>query len=75
MSTPAPSHASSRTTPSTARDSVLKELVITDTVPLPPEKRLPVITVLSVAELFAGAIERIHEGRVRRGAFSLTSAF
>jgi ribose-phosphate pyrophosphokinase len=44
-------------------NSVFKELVITDTVPLPPEKRLPVITVLSVAELFAGAIERIHEGR------------
>ena len=43
-------------------NSVLKELVITDTIPLPPEKRLPVITVLSVAELFAGAIQRIHEG-------------
>jgi ribose-phosphate pyrophosphokinase len=43
--------------------SVLKELVITDTIPLPPEKRLPTITVLSVAELFAGAIVRIHEGR------------
>src|SRR5262245_34143948 len=33
-------------------NSVLKELVLTDTIPLPPEKRLPVITVLSVAELF-----------------------
>jgi ribose-phosphate pyrophosphokinase len=43
--------------------SILKELVLTDTVPLPPEKRLPVITVLSVAELFAGAIERIHDGK------------
>jgi ribose-phosphate pyrophosphokinase len=43
--------------------SILKELVITDTIPLPPEKRLPIITVLSVAELFAGAIVRIHEGR------------
>jgi len=44
-------------------NSIVKELVITDTIPLPPEKRLPVITVLSVAELFAGAIERIHEGK------------
>jgi ribose-phosphate pyrophosphokinase len=44
-------------------NSILKELVITDTVPLPREKQLPVITVLSVAELFAGAIERIHEGK------------
>jgi len=39
------------------------ELVVTDTIPQPPEKHLPIITVLSVAELFAGAIERIHEGR------------
>jgi ribose-phosphate pyrophosphokinase len=43
--------------------SNLRELVITDTVPLPPEKQSPVITVLSVAELFAGAIERIHDGK------------
>ncbi len=43
--------------------SDIRELVVTDTVPLPPEKHLPNITVLSVAELFAGAIERIHEGR------------
>jgi ribose-phosphate pyrophosphokinase len=45
------------------RGSMIKELVLTDTVPLPPEKYLPTITVLSVAELFAGAITRIHEGR------------
>ena len=44
-------------------NSDLKELVLTDTVPLPPEKQSPIITVLSVAELFAGAIERIHEGK------------
>jgi ribose-phosphate pyrophosphokinase len=41
----------------------LCELVLTDTLPLPPEKHLSRITVLSVAELFAGAIMRIHEGR------------
>jgi ribose-phosphate pyrophosphokinase len=41
----------------------LSELAVTDTLPLPPEKHLSRITVLSVAELFAGAIERIHEGR------------
>jgi ribose-phosphate pyrophosphokinase len=45
------------------RASELRELVLTDTIPLPPEKRLPIITPLSVAELFAGAIRRIHEGR------------
>ena len=43
--------------------SVIKQLVITDTVPLPPEKRIPQIVQCSVAELFAGAIARIHEGR------------
>jgi ribose-phosphate pyrophosphokinase len=45
------------------RDAPIKELVLTDTIPLPEEKRLPQFTVLSVAELFAGAITRIHEGR------------
>ncbi len=43
--------------------SIARELVIADTIPLPPEKRRPRIVQLSVAELFAGAIERIHESR------------
>lgn len=41
--------------------SPLKELVVTDTVPLPPERRIQKIKVLSVAPLFAEAIRRIHE--------------
>jgi ribose-phosphate pyrophosphokinase len=45
------------------RSAEIAELVLTDTLPLPPHKRLPNITVLSVAGLLAGAIERIHEGR------------
>jgi ribose-phosphate pyrophosphokinase len=45
------------------RGSGITELVLTDTLPLPAEKHLPNITVLSVSELLAGAIERIHEGR------------
>ncbi len=44
-------------------ESPIKELVITNTVPLPPEKRIDKITVLSIAPLFAQAIRRIHEGR------------
>jgi ribose-phosphate pyrophosphokinase len=40
--------------------SDLEELVITNSVPLPPEKRLPKIHVLSVAPLLAEAIRRIH---------------
>src|SRR5215469_13808725 len=42
------------------RNSGLRELILSDTVPLPPDKRLPFMTVFSVAELFAGAIIRIH---------------
>ena len=41
----------------------IKELVLLDTIPLPPEKRLPNMTILSVAPLFAEAIERIYEDR------------
>ncbi|MBX5452103.1 MAG: ribose-phosphate pyrophosphokinase [Thermogemmatispora sp.] len=45
------------------REAEIKEIVVTDTIPLPDEKRLPNMTILSVAELFAGAISRIHENR------------
>ena len=41
----------------------IKGIVITDSIPLAEHKRLPNITVLSIAELFAGAISRIHDGR------------
>ena len=43
--------------------SELRELIVADTVPLSEDKRLPIITQLSVAELLAGAITRIHEDR------------
>jgi ribose-phosphate pyrophosphokinase len=41
----------------------IAEIVTTDTVPIPPEKRLPNMRVLSVAPLFAEAIRRIHVGK------------
>ena len=44
-------------------DAPIKEIVITDSIPLPEHKRLPNMTVLSVAELFSGAISRIHNER------------
>ncbi len=44
-------------------ESSIKELVVTDTIPLTPEKRLPKVTVLSVAPLLGEAIQRIHTGR------------
>lgn len=42
--------------------SSLKELVITDTVPIPSEKRHEKIVVLSLAPLIGEAIRRIHTG-------------
>lgn len=40
----------------------IDEIVVTDTVPIPSDKRLPNMTVLSVAPLLAEAIRRIHVG-------------
>ena len=44
-------------------NSPIKEIIVTDSIPLPEHKRIPNMTVLSIAELFAGAISRIHDGR------------
>jgi len=41
----------------------LTEIVFTNTIPLPPEKRLPNMRVLSVAPLLGEVIRRAHEGR------------
>jgi ribose-phosphate pyrophosphokinase len=43
------------------QDDVL-EIVCTNTVPIPPEKRVPKLTVLSVAPALAEAVRRIHNG-------------
>ena len=42
------------------REAPIKQVVVTDSIPLPPEKQLPNIKVLSVAPLLADAIKRIH---------------
>ena len=44
-------------------NSAIKELVITNTVPLPKEKQIDKIKVLSIAPLFAETISRIHENK------------
>ena len=43
--------------------SPISEVITTDTVDIPPEKRIDKVTILSVAPLFARAISRIHDGR------------
>jgi ribose-phosphate pyrophosphokinase len=45
------------------KKSPIKELVVTDTIPIPPEKALPNMRVLSVAPLLGEAIRRIHTGQ------------
>jgi ribose-phosphate pyrophosphokinase len=57
------------------RDSSLKEVVLTDTVPLPPAKRLPKIHRLTVAPLFGEAIRRIHRGESVGALFSSEVSF
>jgi ribose-phosphate pyrophosphokinase len=42
------------------RDARVTQIVVTDSIPLTPEKQLPKIHVLSVAPLLADAIKRIH---------------
>jgi ribose-phosphate pyrophosphokinase len=48
----------------------IAEIVTTDTVPMPAEKRLPNIKVLSIAPLLAEAIHRIHVGESVSALFS-----
>ncbi|MGB2695418.1 MAG: ribose-phosphate pyrophosphokinase [Dehalococcoidia bacterium] len=43
-------------------ESSIQELVVTDTIPLPPEKQFPQLRTLSIAPLLGEAISRIHTG-------------
>ncbi len=45
------------------RKADVEEVIVTDTVPIPPEKMGPPLKVLSVAPLLAEAIIRVHENR------------
>ncbi len=43
-----------------SREKLFKEIVVTNTIQIPAEKKLDCIKILSVSELFAEAIKRIH---------------
>lgn len=43
------------------RDSEIKELVVTDTIPVPEEKKIDMIKQLSVVDLLGEAMKRIHK--------------
>ena len=51
------------------KNSPIKECVMTNTVPIPKEKKIDKITVLSMAPTFAEVILRIHEDRSISDAF------
>jgi ribose-phosphate pyrophosphokinase len=57
------------------RDSSLREVVLTDSIPLAPAKRLRQITTLSVAPLIGEAIKRIHRGESVGALFSSEVSF
>jgi ribose-phosphate pyrophosphokinase len=43
------------------QDSAIDEVVVTDTIPLPPEKHFPGLTILPIAPLLARAIHEVFE--------------
>jgi ribose-phosphate pyrophosphokinase len=57
------------------RDSNLIEVAVTDSIPLPPAKRIAKITTLSVAPLIGEAIKRIHRGESVGALFSSEVSF
>ncbi len=57
------------------RDANVREVVMTDSIPLPPEKQLAKIKSLSVAPLIGEAIRRIHRGESVGALFSSEVSF
>jgi len=57
------------------RRSSLREVVVTDSVPVPAAKRVPQMRVLSVAPLIGEAIKRIHRGESVGALFSSEVSF
>ncbi len=48
--------------PQRLREAPFKEIVVTNTIDIPPQKRLPNLTILSVGPLLGEVIRRIHLG-------------
>ncbi|MGI9030294.1 MAG: ribose-phosphate diphosphokinase, partial [Ilumatobacteraceae bacterium] len=43
------------------KNSAISRIVLTDTLPLPPEKQLPMVEVLSIAPLIAEALSAVFD--------------
>ncbi|MGB6009827.1 MAG: ribose-phosphate pyrophosphokinase, partial [Desulfobacterales bacterium] len=52
------------------KDSSIEEIVVTDTVKIPDNKKMEQLIVLCVGPLFAEAIKRIHSGESVGALFS-----
>jgi ribose-phosphate pyrophosphokinase len=57
------------------RESPITEVVATNTIAVPPEKRFDKLTLLTVAPLLGEAIQRIHAGTSVSSAYRATGAF
>lgn len=53
--------------PVSLQSSLLTEVVVTDTIPVPHQRHFKKLTVVSVSKMFAEAIHRIHENRSFQG--------
>jgi len=53
------------------KEAQIKELIITDTISVKKEKQLPNMKIVSVANVFAEAIKRIHNGESVSALFNL----
>jgi len=53
------------------KEAPIKELIITDTISVKKEKQLPNMKIVSVADVFAEAIKRIHNGESVSALFDL----
>jgi len=53
------------------KEALIKELIITDTISVKKEKQLPNMKIVSVANVFAEAIKRIHNGESVSALFDL----
>lgn len=57
------------------QDSPIEELVITNSIAVPDDKRFPKLTILSVAGLLGEAIQRIHTGTSVAAAYRSAQTF
>ena len=60
-SSPRRTRSSAIPRPSACRATAIDEVVVTDTVPIPDEKRFPSLTILPIAPLLARAIHEVFE--------------